>query len=260
MPTLAEIQSSVRDAVVGGEATDIGHLLAGGREIPARLQIHRRHYETSLVSALLEKFSATGWLAGTRFLTEASKQYVRQHPPDAPCIAEYGEGLPRFLQDYPGAERVPYLREFAELEWHIGHIAVAIDEPGIPLDELAAIPADSLPDVRFTLQPGLRYLQASWPVDELLKLYLSETAPDRFELEPTNVWIEVRGARGEFNISRLEQAEFEFRECIMKGQSIGAAAECALDVNAAFDAGRALATLIADNLITAVSTSPGEEQ
>jgi len=238
MPTLAEIQSSVRDAVIGGEATDIGSLLAGCRDGRARLQIHRRHYETSLVSALLEKFPATGWLAGTRFLIEAAKQYVRQQPPDAPCIAEYGEGFPRFLLGCPGAERVRYLRELAEREWHVGHVAVAIDEPGVPLKELAAIPADSLPDVRFTLQPGVRYLQASWPADELIKLYLSETAPDQFEFEPTNVWIEVRGARGEFNINPLEQAEFVFRECIMNGQPIVAATECALDVNAAFDAGR----------------------
>lgn len=257
MPTLAEIQSSVRDAVVGEEAPDVGSLLAGdGR---TRLQIHRRHYETSLVNALLEKFPATGWLAGTRFLTEAAKRYVRQHPPDAPCIAEYGEGIPRFLLDCPGAERVPYLREFGELEWHVGHVAVAIDEPSVTREELAAIPADTLPDVEFRLQPGLRYLQASWPVDELMQLYLSEIAPARFEFEPANVWIEVRGARGEFRMNRLDQAEFAFRECIGKGQPIGAAAECALDINAAFDAGRALAALIADNLVTAVNMSPGEE-
>jgi hypothetical protein len=259
MPALVEIQSGVRAAVVAGDVAQIESWLVGGGNGRMRFQIHRRHYETSLVDVLIGKFPATGWLTGTAFLTEAARRYVRQHPPDAPCIAEYGEEFPRFLSECPGAERVPYLREFAQLEWHVGRVAIAIDGPNLLFEEIAAIPADSLPDVRFTLQPGLHYLQASWPIDELMKLYLTDTAPDYFEFEPAAVWIEVRGARGEFNMNRLDQVEFVFRECIMKGQSIGAAAECALDVDATFDAGSALTLLIADKLVTAIGASPGSE-
>jgi hypothetical protein len=259
MQRLAEIQSGIRDAVVAGDAAGIGSMLVGGGDGRMRLQIHRRHYVTSLVNAIVEKFPATGWLVGTRFLTEAARQYVPQHPPGAPCIAEYGAGFPRFLSECPGAERVPYLPEFAQLEWHVGHVAIAIDEPAVSMEELAAIPANSLPDVRLTLQPGLRYFHASWLVDELMKLYLAEAAPEQFEFEPANAWIEVRGARGEFNINPLDQAEFVFRERIVQRQSIAAAAECALDADAAFDAGKALAMLIASNLVIAVTAAARSE-
>jgi hypothetical protein len=102
------------------------------------------------------------------------------------------------------------------------------------------------------LQPGLSYQHASWPVDELLKLYLTETAPHRFELMPTPVWIEVRGSRGEFQLDRLGAPEFIFRKSIAGGSPIGEAAEHALEFSAAFEPGRALAVLLAAGLVTGV--------
>jgi hypothetical protein len=255
MPTLAETQSRFRDAVVEGTAQQIAPLaplLVGGRDPAKRLIVHQRNYQTSLVDALLVKFSASGWLVGTPFLTEAARRFVREHPPQTPCIAEYGEAFPDFLSVCPGAERVPYLCEFAELEWHVGHVAIAIDRPPVAGEEFSAIEADALPDTLLALQPGLRYLHASWPVDELMKLYLTEMAPDQFDLSPADVWIEVRGARGEFHFTRLDVADFTFRRSVLEGRSIGEAAECALDVNAAFDPGQALGSLIAACLVSAI--------
>jgi hypothetical protein len=51
--SIADTQSLVRRAVVTGDATRVVPLLIGGRDAGKRLAIHRRHYETSLVTALL---------------------------------------------------------------------------------------------------------------------------------------------------------------------------------------------------------------
>src|SRR5437867_1330320 len=131
MPPLAETQSHMRHAVVARESAGIVPLLVGGRDHEKRLGIHQRNYETSLVNALLGKFPATRWLVGTPFLSEAAREFIRVCPPDAPCIAEYGEGFPVFLATRPSTERVPYLRWFAELEWHLGHVAIAIEHPAL---------------------------------------------------------------------------------------------------------------------------------
>lgn len=255
MPALAETQLRFRDAMVHGDVQHVAPLLVGGRDPEKRLVVHQRNYQTSLVDALMVKFPATGWLTGTPFLTEAARQFVRKHPPQAPCIAEYGGAFPGFLSLCPGAGRMPYLGEFAQFEWHVGHVAIAIDAAPVPSEEFSAIDGDALPDTLLTLQSGLRYLRASWPVDEVLKLYLTETAPDHLELSPADVWIEVRGARGEFHFSRLDAAEFIFRKSISEGRSTGDAAECALDVNAGFDPGQALGALIAAGLVTAITRS-----
>src|SRR6516165_1172156 len=97
MPSLAEMQLRIRRAVVDGDTAGIAPLLIGGRDPGQRLAIHQRHYRSSLVAAIRTKFPATAWLLGMPFLDEAAKQFVRQQPPAAPCIAEYGEEFPRFI-------------------------------------------------------------------------------------------------------------------------------------------------------------------
>src|SRR5215472_14599505 len=88
---LAETQAGLRRAVVAGDPTSIVPMLVGGRDVARRLAIHQRNYETSLVNALLGKFPATGWLVGSGFLTQAARDFIRNHPPNAPCIAENGQ-------------------------------------------------------------------------------------------------------------------------------------------------------------------------
>ncbi len=253
MPSLAETQLRLRHAVGGGDTASIVPLLIGGRDPERRLAIHRRHYESSLMSAIRTKFPATAWLVGSPFLDEAAKKFVRQHPPAAPCIAQYGEEFPRFLSSCLGAARVPYVHPFAELEWHLGQVAISVDRPALTLEDFSRVETNALVDAGLTLQTGLRYLHTSWPVDDLMKLYLSETAPSEYRLAPADVWLEVRGARSEFQINRLDAAEFVFRKAILDGQSIGAAAEDALGANAEFDIGRAFTMLVTSGHVLAIT-------
>src|SRR4051812_44951384 len=94
-----DLQRRMRNAIVAEHpATDeIAPFLVGARDPRARLAIHRRHYEASLVTALTDKFPAVTWLAGAAFMTEATRAFVHRHPPSMPCIAEYGADFPDFL-------------------------------------------------------------------------------------------------------------------------------------------------------------------
>jgi len=261
MPMLAETQLRFRDAVVHGDVqhvSSLASLLVGGRRPEKRLIVHQRNYRQSLVDSLLTKFPATGWLLGTQTLAEAATRFIREYPPRAPCIAEFGAGFPDFLSQSPDAVRAPYVREFAELEWYVGKVAIAVSAVPVTLEELFCIQAGALPDTLLELQPGLHYLRTSWPVDELMKLYLSETVPERFELSPAEVRLEVRGARGEFHFSRLDPAAATFRKAISEGHSIGDAAESALEVDAGFDPGRGLVALVEAGLIQAIGEGTDE--
>jgi hypothetical protein len=255
MPTLAETQLGFSEAVVLGDSQHVGSLsslLVGGRRPEKRLIVHQRNYRQSLVDAVLIKFPATGWLLGTQFLTEIATRFIRECPPQTPCIAEFGAGFPEFLSKCPAAARAPYVTDFAELEWCVGKVAIAVGGIPVTLEELSFIEAEALPDTLLELQPGLHYLSALWPVDELMELYLSETVPEHLEFSPAEVHIEVRGARGEFHFSRLDPAEAAFRKAISEGHSIGDAADSALEVNADFDPGRGLVALIDAGLIQAI--------
>ena len=256
MPSLAETQTWLRDAILAGDGLSAAPLLTGGRDATTRFAIHARHYEASLVSALLGKFPGCVWLLGEPFVTSAARNFVHARPPGMPCIAEYGADFPKFLADVPGAAKVPYVRAFAEAEWHLGLVSVAIDYPPLALTALAPFPAETLADVALRLQPGLAYVSASWPIDELLRLHLCDAAPDRYVLEPAGVRLEISGARGEFRFDRLDEAEFAFRKALADGVSVGAAAELALGLDPNFAPGQALARLFAAELVTGVSAIP----
>ena len=258
MSSLAETQLRIRRAVVDGDTAGTALLLIGGRNPGRRLAIHARHYRASLVAAIRTKFPATAWLLGTPVLDEAAQEFVRRHPPSTPCIAEYAEEFPGFLSTYLGAARVPYLCSFAELEWHLGRLTIAIDQPALALDAFSTFEIRTLMDTSLTLQSGLRYLRASWPVDDLMKLYLTDTAPAEYRLVSENIWLEVQGARGDFYFSRLDAAEFAFRKALLLGESIGNAAEQALGVDAGFDIGRAFTTLIDSGRV--IGTAPPERR
>ena len=253
MPSLAETQARLSDAMLTGDSRSIAPLLAGGRPSAARLSVHLRHYEASLVTALNTKFPTCAWLLGERFLAEAARAFVHRRPPMAPCIAEYGADFPYFLAELPAAATTPYLRWFAELEWHLGHASVAIDQPPLAMTALASLSGDALAKLALSLQPGLAYLHSAWPVDELMNLYLSDSAPDRYVLEPGDVRLEITGARGEFRFDRLDLAEFAFRQALAARATIGAAAELALDADPVFDPGRALTRLFTAGLVIAVN-------
>jgi hypothetical protein len=260
MQPLTELQNQMRRAVTGGDTSGIASMLAGSGRPEQRLMIHRRHYETSLVNALLQKFPATAWLVGTPLLSAAASQFVRVHPPANPCIAEYGEGFSGFLATMPGAANLPYIRSFAELELHLGQIAVATDEPAVKLADLTSFDIDQLPDLTLRLQSGLRYLMADWPVDELMKLFLSDAAPDSLALSGEDLRLELRGARGAFGFSRLSTADFAFRNAIADGAAVGLAAQAALLVNAAFDLAAAFSGLFSGGLVTAVAVAEDSKQ
>ena len=185
MSGLAEIQTGIRDALVNGSVAAVAPVLSGGLHPERRLAIHQRHYAASLTRALTERFPATGWLVGSDIVTDAAASFIREQPPSKPCIAEYGESFPQHLGVHPAAAALPYLSQFAELEWHLGRLALATDD-----------------------SPNVHYLHLDWSLDELIGVYLADAAPDAFALRHEDVWLEVRGLRGTLEMHRLTMDDF----------------------------------------------------
>jgi len=185
MPALSDIQAAVRDALVHGNYNAAAPLLSGGAHPEHRLAIHQRHYAASLTHALLDRFPATVWLVGSELVTDAAISFIREQPPSKPCLAEYGEFFPHHLGAHAAASALPYLLQFAELEWHLGRLALATDD-----------------------SPNVHYLHLDWSVDELIGAYLADSAPEAFALRYETVWLEVRGLRGALEMHRLTMGDF----------------------------------------------------
>jgi len=252
VPSLADVQANVRRALTSGDVTPLASVLVGGGSPLHRFAIHQRHYQASLVTALREKFPATLWLIGSDTVAQAAHAFVRAHPPLRPCIAEYGSDFPAFLAAAHADAMPPYVRSFADLEWAVAQASIAITEPSATWSDVVAVGADALPGTALRLQPGLRFIHAKHAVDELMKVYLGGTDPDQFTLADEDVWLQVRGERGNIDLARLDAPTFTFRTALFGGQALGHAVEQALGRDAAFDTASALRMLIAEGLVASI--------
>jgi hypothetical protein len=66
---------------------------------------------------------------------------------------------------------------------------------------------------------NMQYVHLDWALDELIALYLTDTAPDEYALRHEDVWLEIRGLRGELQMTRLTREEFA---CQVAAQPTGA--------------------------------------
>src|SRR5262249_12442336 len=173
-------------------------------------------------------------------------------PPSKPCIAEYGEGFPQFLATRPVAATIPYLRQFAELEWHLSRLALTVRVPAVSMRVLSTSNAATIGDATVALQPGVHYFHADWGIDHLISLYLSDESPDHFTLQAGDVWLELRGVRGELSMTRLGHADFMFKLALAAGESVSKAALSALQIETQFDPGRGLVNLVREKMIVAI--------
>ena len=95
------------------------------------------------------------------------------HSPTGPYLAEYGADFQASLAAHPPVRDLPYLADFAALEWRVGEAIVEVAHVPVTLEMLASLTSDALADTPLVLQPGVRYLSVSWNVDELMMMYLS---------------------------------------------------------------------------------------
>ena len=253
---LADLQGDIATAVVEHTSPASASLLTGGDDPSRRFAIHSRHYAASLARSLVERFAATVWLAGSELVTQVAMGFVREHPPTRPCIAEYGEGFPSYLASCSGTT-LPYLEQFATVDWHLGRLAVAVD--AAPLQTLADCDPARLADSRLALQPGTAYVALDWSLDELVRFFLAGEAPHQYALRREPVWLELRGCRGELWWNRLTKGDYVFRQAVADGSTLERAAELAIAADEDFEPGRATLAMLHAGLVIGVTQAEGGE-
>lgn len=258
MLSLAESQTIFRRAITqSGDATTPS-VLTAPNGAATRFAIYRRHHRESLTRHIRGRFPTVEWLLGSPRMMEFAAAFARDTPPSVPCMAEYGLGFAGFLAADRISRELPYLEDVALLDWHLGDVAVAVDFPALAISELARFHPDHLPDLGLRLQPGLRLLESAWPVDDLVRVRLSEQRPEQLAFAAMPVAIEVRGARGRFALSRLSPAAQCFRTMLVQPSTLGDAMQRALDTEPDFDISAGLTSLFSEGLVTAIQLPKGD--
>lgn len=257
---LADMQATMRDVVVRGRALDAAFvsMLTGGGSPADRLLLHRRHYVSSLVQAVRTRFPCVEWAAGADVMIDVAQAFVQQMPPRRPCIAEYGESFPAFVDSMHGGT-MPWLHDLARVEWFVGRAAVSVSQPAVTLPQLQqSLRTHAGHDGRLfcTLQPSVVLLTVAWDVDALFTHFLTADDPVAWAPLPLAGTLVVSGARGECAVERLAPAHAAFMRAVRDGLSLDIAMDHAMESHDAGTAEQILAFPFQREWIASVHTLP----
>jgi hypothetical protein len=256
---LLEMQLRIRQAVLGGDPGEIVAAIRGDDLDPAaRLGIYRNHAALTFGDALKAAFPVVCRLVDDRFFAYAAHEYLREHPPHARCLVEYGADFAQFLAAFEPCRDLLYLPDVARFEWAL-HIAATVrEEPPMRPDALAAVPVDEAAYVGLRLQPSVSYVDSPWPVDLIWQANREEDVP-AVDLSAGGAALEIRRAGGAVIRRRVDRGTFVFRTALADGLVLAAAMEAATLADPAFDLTTALRLIFAEELAVGFVMSPEKE-
>lgn len=138
MLTLHELQYDFRRFLIGETPEPLLRLVDGvGFEPKSRLSIYRNNMLVTLTATLKATFPVVCRLVDDRFFEYAANGFIQHNLPASPCLIEYGEDFPEFLDRFPPAGVLGYLADVARLEWAINRVVHApLAEQRMPLTSL----------------------------------------------------------------------------------------------------------------------------
>jgi len=227
----------MRAGILGAPAATLlaeidGHGLASA----ARLQLHRNNTLIGLTEALHTSFPVVARLVGNRFFDFAADRFIRDTPPHAPRLADYGGEFPAFLAGFEPARSLPYLPDVARLEWAVNLAYNASDETPLAPAALVGLAPDLYPRLRLALHSSCRLMRSPFPIKRIwLANQPGTDAEDAIDLAEGAATLLVMRRAFEVVLIEIEPAEHDFLAALQAGETIERAHAHARETDAAFD-------------------------
>ena len=246
MPSLEELQRDVCEAICGTGDAQLSELVASdGMDPGSRLQIYRNHAVITLTDALKATYPVVCRLVSDGFFAYAAHEFIREHLPQRPCLAEYGADFADFLAEFPPCRNLGYLADIARLEWAINEALHAEDVASITRGELTRVSVADAQRLVLSLHPGLRLLESRWPIERIWRANQVDGDPDlEIDLDSGGVRLQVHRRGDRVVLSSLTACEFAFLQALADGVLLADAAEAALRLDLLFDLILTLGTLL----------------
>ncbi len=261
MPSLEELQQDICDAVCGGDDARLAHhVISDGMDPRARLRIYRNHAIITLTDALKVTYPVVCRLVGDGFFAYAAHEFMREHMPEKPSLAEYGGVLPDFLVQFPPCRDLAYLADIARLEWAINRALHAEGATTLTRSDLSGIAAADSPRLVLTLHPSFRLLESRWPIERIWRANQADGDPDlAIDLDSGGVRLQTHRRGDRVALKSLSDCEFAFLRALASGAALADAADAALRIDLLFDLTVALGTLLEEGGVSASRLAPPSE-
>jgi hypothetical protein len=126
-----------------------------------RLGIYHDAYRLRLVEVLGKDYPVLRKYLGDESFDGAALAYLTAHPSTFRNVRWFGRRFAEFLRSTPPHAQRPMLAELAQFEWSLGLAFDAAESEPVRFEEVAAVPAQLWPEMRFLPQAALHVLDLS---------------------------------------------------------------------------------------------------
>jgi hypothetical protein len=166
MTHLRELQLRFQDYLIGG-AEDIEQDIISTANALAehRLGTYYNAYRIRLIDCLAVDYSALENYLGREAFENMALDYLQHYPSTHPSVRWFGKNLPAYLQEFYNGDTAEFVQELASYEWaHTMVFDAADSEQLFLLEDMAQVPAEAWPGLRFEFQPAMLWLDLHWNV------------------------------------------------------------------------------------------------
>jgi len=250
-PSLEHVQTSLRDTILGASADPLEGIVADDRlGYARRINVYRNNTNILLIDALTTNFPVVAALVGEDFFANMARAFIRTHPPQSPCLFEYGDSFADFIGTFPGVQELPYLSDVAGLEWARVEAFHSANAPVLDAAQLANIQAEDYGRLTFAIHPALRVVSSPFPIFAIWDLHQS-SADATIDLGLSGEAVLVTRPGLGVDVTLLGPGEDAFILDLADGGTLGNAFARAQARSDAFDAAHALSLLLTQGTFSA---------
>ncbi|NWK78617.1 DNA-binding domain-containing protein [Aquitalea sp. LB_tupeE] len=215
----------------------------------AGLAVYRNNYRLGLMDTLKMIYPVCGQIVGEEFFTGLAREYSKRNASLSGNLHEYGGLFGDFLQGFPPAQTLPYLADVARLEWAVHRSYYAIDQQALTAVALTGVAAEHYGALQFRLPDSCTVLSSPWPIVGIWQGHQPGHALE-VNLDAGGEAALVQRNAGRVGVTLLSPGMAALLHSLQQGETLGQAAEQALQAEADFDLQAALLHLFTDGLIT----------
>jgi len=211
-------------------------------DLASRFAVYRNNAWVARLGVLDDLFPVSRRLVGDEAFRALGRRFFLSDPPIGPVAQDWAEPFADWIAAGDVAEVWPWLVDMARLEaaWMRAHHAA--EAVPIALADCAAIAPEALMRHGLRLHPSLALVASPFPIGSIWAAHQGEGEPAPLATEEPETVLVAR-PDAEVIVVVIAPADAAFAAALMLGESLGAAADAALDVAADFDLGDRLAAL-----------------
>ena len=161
MTQLAKLQHTFQACVLQPDKLDsTAWVSASGRAAPeTQLSIYTHAYAARLKEVLANDYPAVLMAIGNDHFNQLADHYIQAHPSQYFSLRDFGRHLPGLISDLVQQDEcyhgMHWLCELALFEWTLGQAFDAANVTTYTEQDMAAIPPEAWPELKFTLHPSV---------------------------------------------------------------------------------------------------------